>query len=134
MALDASTEECLKQLNGIRSVKFVFGAITVNRKKLRKLSTSPTGYIQLTLAPWMKTAMLVLLDLKEIIIPSGENIYPWEIEDYLFTHPKIAEVAIFGIPDEYYGEVVMAWIQIHKSETATDQKIRKFCKAQQTDK
>ncbi len=63
-----------------------------------------------------------------------KKFYPWEIEDYLFTHPKIAEVAIFGIPDEYYGEVVMAWIQLHESETATDQKIRKFCKAQQTDK
>ena len=45
------------------------------------------------------------------------------IEDYL-THPKIE----FGIPNEYYGEVVMAWIQLHESETATDQEIRKFYK------
>jgi fatty-acyl-CoA synthase len=47
--------------------------------------------------------------LKEMIIRGGENIYPREIEDYLFTHPKISEVAVFGIPDEFYGEEIMAW-------------------------
>lgn len=66
--------------------------------------------------------------LKDMIIRGGENIYPREIEDYLFTHPKVAEVAVFGIPDEYYGEEVMAWIQLHESETATEHEIREFCK------
>ena len=66
--------------------------------------------------------------LKDMIIRGGENIYPREIEDFLFTHPKVAEVAVFGIPDEYYGEEVMAWIQLHESETATDQEIKQFCK------
>jgi fatty-acyl-CoA synthase len=66
--------------------------------------------------------------LKEMIIRGGENIYPREIEDYIFTHPKVAEVAVFGIPDEYYGEQVAAWIQLHSGETATEDEIREFCK------
>jgi fatty-acyl-CoA synthase len=66
--------------------------------------------------------------LKEMIIRGGENIYPREIEDYIFTHPKVAEVAVFGIPDEYYGEEVMAWIQLHEGEKATEDELRGFCK------
>jgi fatty-acyl-CoA synthase len=66
--------------------------------------------------------------LKEMIIRGGENIYPREIEDFLFTHPKIAGVAIFGIPDEFYGEQVMAWIQLHPGEQATAEEIRDFCR------
>lgn len=65
--------------------------------------------------------------LKEMIIRGGENIYPREIEDVIFTHPKVAEVAVFGIPDEYYGEEVAAWIKLHADEAATDQEIRDFC-------
>ena len=67
---------------------------------------------------------------KEMIIRGGENIYPREIEEFLFTHPKIAQVAVFGIPDEFYGEEVMAWIQLHAGETATEDEIRAFCKDQ----
>jgi fatty-acyl-CoA synthase len=67
---------------------------------------------------------------KEMIIRGGENIYPREIEEFLFTHPKIAQVAVFGIPDEFYGEEVMAWIQLHAGETATEEEIRAFCKDQ----
>jgi fatty-acyl-CoA synthase len=66
--------------------------------------------------------------LKEMIIRGGENIYPREIEDFLFTHPKIAEVAVFGVPDDYYGEQVMAWIQLHEGKSATEDEIREFCK------
>jgi fatty-acyl-CoA synthase len=66
--------------------------------------------------------------LKEMIIRGGENIYPREIEDYIFTHPKVAEVAVFGIPDKYYGEEVMAWVQLHQGETATEDELRGFCK------
>lgn len=65
--------------------------------------------------------------LKEMIIRGGENIYPREIEDYLFTHPKVAEVAVFGIPSDYYGEEVMAWIQLHEGEEASEQEIRDYC-------
>ena len=66
--------------------------------------------------------------LKEMIIRGGENIYPREIEDFIFTHPKVAEIAVFGIPDEFYGEEIMAWILLHAGETATQEEIREFCK------
>ena len=65
---------------------------------------------------------------KEMIIRGGENIYPKEIEEFLFTHPKIAQVAVFGIPDELYGEEVMAWIQLHVGETCNEADIRDYCK------
>ncbi|NNG13069.1 MAG: AMP-binding protein, partial [Halobacteria archaeon] len=66
--------------------------------------------------------------LKEMIIRGGENIYPREIEDFIFTHPKVTEVAVFGVPDEFYGEQVMAWIQLHAGERVTEEEIRAFCK------
>ena len=66
--------------------------------------------------------------LKEMIIRGGENIYPREIEDFLFMHPKVAESAVFGIPDEFFGEEVMAWIELHKGESATEEEIKEFCK------
>jgi fatty-acyl-CoA synthase len=64
---------------------------------------------------------------KDMIIRGGENIYPAEIEEYLFTHPKIAQVAVFGVPDPFYGEEIMAWVQLHAGETATEDEIRAFC-------
>jgi fatty-acyl-CoA synthase len=68
--------------------------------------------------------------LKEMIIRGGENIYPAEIEAFLFTHPKVAQVAVFGVPDAFYGEEVMAWVQLHGGEEATEEEIRAFCKGQ----
>jgi len=68
--------------------------------------------------------------LKEMIIRGGENIYPREIEDYLFTHPKIAQVAVFGIPDPFYGEEIMAWIALHPGERMTEQEVRDYCQGQ----
>ncbi len=64
--------------------------------------------------------------LKEMIIRGGENIYPREIEDLLYTHPKVSAVAVFGVPDDYYGEAVMAWIQLVAGEQAEEQEIRDF--------
>jgi len=66
--------------------------------------------------------------LKEMIIRGGENIYPAEIEEFLFSHPKIAQVGVFGIPDVRYGETVMAWVQLHAGEKATEDEIRDYCK------
>jgi len=66
--------------------------------------------------------------LKEMIIRGGENIYPAEIEEFLFSHPKIAQVGVFGIPDERYGESVMAWVQLHAGAQATEDEIREYCK------
>ncbi len=66
--------------------------------------------------------------LKEMIIRGGENIYPREIEDYLFTHPKISQAAVFGIPDERLGETVAAWIELHAETAMTEAEVRDFCK------
>jgi fatty-acyl-CoA synthase len=65
--------------------------------------------------------------LKDMIIRGGENIYPAEIEEFLFTHPKVAQVAVFGVPDAFYGEEVMAWIQLRAGQTATEEEIKAFC-------
>jgi len=66
--------------------------------------------------------------LKEMIIRGGENIYPREIEDYLFGHPKISQVAVFGVPDRVLGEEIVAWIELHAGETMTEDEVRDFCK------
>ncbi len=66
--------------------------------------------------------------LKDMIIRGGENIYPREIEDYLFTHPKVADVAVFGIPDDFYGEEVMAWVKLRAGEECSEEELRNYCK------
>ncbi len=66
--------------------------------------------------------------LKEMIIRGGENIYPREIEDLLFTHPKVAAVAVFGVPDPYYGEEVACWIELHRGATASQDELASFCR------
>ncbi|MFN3594173.1 MAG: AMP-binding protein, partial [Thiobacillaceae bacterium] len=66
--------------------------------------------------------------LKDMIIRGGENIYPAEVERHLFEHPKIAQVAVFGVPDDYYGEEVMAWIQLKAGERATEEEMRDWCR------
>ena len=68
--------------------------------------------------------------LKDMIIRGGENIYPAEIEAFLFTHPKVAQVAVFGVPDTHYGEEIMAWIQLHAGQQATQEEIKAFCQDQ----
>ncbi len=65
---------------------------------------------------------------KEIIIRGGENISPWQIEQRLLDHPAVAEVAIFGIPDDFYGEQIMAWVRLHESESISEQDLRAYCK------
>jgi fatty-acyl-CoA synthase len=66
--------------------------------------------------------------LKDMIIRGGENIYPREIEEFLYTHPKIADVQVVGLPDERLGETVAAWIKLKAGETADENEIREFCK------
>jgi fatty-acyl-CoA synthase len=67
---------------------------------------------------------------KDMIIRGGENIYPREIEEFLYTHAKIAEVQITGLPHECLGEVVLAWIRLKPGKTATPEEIREFCQGQ----
>jgi fatty-acyl-CoA synthase len=66
---------------------------------------------------------------KDTIIRGGENIYPREVEDFLHTHPKIADVYVIGIPDARLGEAVLAWVQLKPGESATVEEIQRFCKA-----
>jgi len=65
---------------------------------------------------------------KDMIIASGFNIYPREVEDVLYEHPKIMEAAVAGIPDPKRGETVKAWVVLKPGETATVDEIRDFCK------
>lgn len=88
-------------------------------------------------AGWIHSGDLAAIDeegyisivgrIKDMIIRGGENIYPREIEEFLYTHPNISDVQVIGIPDEKYGEEVMAWIKIIEGETTGDE-IREFCK------
>jgi fatty-acyl-CoA synthase len=88
-------------------------------------------------ARWMHTGDLAVMDeegyvnivgrIKDMIIRGGENIYPREIEEFLYTHPAIADVQVIGVPDELYGEQVCAWV-IPKEGTSLDEdELRAFC-------
>ena len=65
--------------------------------------------------------------LKDMIIRGGENVYPREVEEFLFTNPKVADVQVIGVPDPRYGEAVCAWLELHPGATATEDEIRAFC-------
>ena len=67
---------------------------------------------------------------RDIIIRGGENIYPREIEEFLYTHPKVAEVHVVGIPNARLGEVVCAWVRLQPNQTATEDEIREWCRDQ----
>jgi fatty-acyl-CoA synthase len=91
-------------------------------------------------AGWMHTGDLAVIDedgycdivgrVKDMIIRGGENIYPREIEEYLFKHPKIQQAAVFGVPDKKYGEAVAAWVKLQDGATADAEEIRAFCAEQ----
>ena len=65
--------------------------------------------------------------LKDMIIRGGENVYPREVEEFLFTNPKVVDVQVIGVPDPRYGEAVCAWLELHPGATATEDEIRAFC-------
>ncbi len=65
---------------------------------------------------------------KEMIIRGGENIYPREIEEFLFGHPKVKNVQVIGVPDVKYGEEIQAWIELREGETSTEDEIKAYCK------
>ncbi|KVT76432.1 AMP-binding protein [Burkholderia ubonensis] len=89
---------------------------------------------------WMHTGDLATLDangycnivgrLKDMLIRGGENIYPREIEEFLFRHPKIQSAQVFGVPDAKYGEEVCAWIVLRAGEQLTEDDVRAFCQGQ----
>jgi len=70
--------------------------------------------------------------IKDMLIRGGENVYPREVEEFLYLHPKIAEVQVFGVPDERMGEEVCAWVQLHPGESMTAEELIDFCRDQIT--
>ena len=88
-------------------------------------------------ARWMHTGDLAVMAddgyvkivgrIKDMIIRGGENIYPREIEEFLYTHPDVADVQVIGVPDERYGEQIMAWVILRDGATAGEEDLREFC-------
>jgi len=65
---------------------------------------------------------------EDMIIRGGENLYPREIEEFLYTHAKISEVQVIGVPDPKYGEEIMAWIKVKPGEQVTEEELKEYCK------
>lgn len=94
-------------------------------------------------AGWMHTGDLASMDdegyiqivgrIKDMVIRGGENIYPKEVEEFLYTHPSVAEVQVTGIPDKKFGEELIAWIKLQPgAEEVSDEALRDFCKGKIT--
>jgi fatty-acyl-CoA synthase len=91
-------------------------------------------------AHWMHTGDLATMDaegyvnivgrIKDLIIRGGENVYPREVEEFLYTHPKISDVQVIGVPDPKYGEEIVAWVKLNDGAQATPEEIQEFCKGQ----
>ena len=89
---------------------------------------------------WMHTGDIAVIDaegycnivgrIKDMVIRGGENLYPREIEEFLYRHPKIQDVQIFGVADDRYGEELCAWIRPRPGESLTADEIREFCQGQ----
>ena len=67
---------------------------------------------------------------RDVIIRGGENIYPREVEEFLYTHPKVGEVQVVGIPNQRLGEIVVAWVRLRPNQDATEEEIRDWCQGQ----
>jgi fatty-acyl-CoA synthase len=91
-------------------------------------------------ARWMHSGDLAIMNedgyvsisgrIKDMIIRGGENVYPREVEEFLYGHPKISEVQVIGVPDSKYGEDICAWVRLRDGATATAEEIRDFCRGQ----
>ena len=88
---------------------------------------------------WMHTGDLATMDaagylnivgrIKDMVIRGGENVYPREIEEFLYTHPAVADVQVIGVPDKKYGEEICAWVRLREGASATEDELRGFCRA-----
>ncbi len=87
---------------------------------------------------WMHTGDLATMDdegyvnivgrIKDMVIRGGENVYPREVEEFLYSHPDIADVQVIGVPDSRYGEELMAWVVPHGDATVDTDSVREFCR------
>jgi fatty-acyl-CoA synthase len=91
-------------------------------------------------AGWMHTGDLAVIDregygnivgrIKDLVIRGGENVYPREVEEFLYRHPKVQDVQVFGVPDPKYGEELCAWVKLRAGEDLSDEALREFCRGQ----
>jgi fatty-acyl-CoA synthase len=91
-------------------------------------------------ARWMHTGDLAVIDaegfcnivgrIKDLVIRGGENVYPREVEEFLYRHPKVQDVQVFGVPDTKYGEELCAWVKLRAGETLSAEEVRDFCRGQ----
>ena len=91
-------------------------------------------------ARWMHTGDLAVIDdegycnivgrLKDVVIRGGENVYPREVEEFLYSHPAILDVQCFGVPDPRYGEELCAWVKLREGATLTEEDVRAYCRGQ----
>ncbi|SUA62756.1 AMP-binding protein [Oligella urethralis] len=91
-------------------------------------------------ARWMHTGDLAVMDedgycnivgrIKDLVIRGGENLFPREIEEFLYTHPAIQDVQVVGVPDEVYGEELCAWIMLKENASLTEEEVKEFCAGQ----
>ena len=91
-------------------------------------------------ARWMHTGDLAVMRedgyvnitgrIKDMVIRGGENVYPREVEEFLYTHPKVMDVQVIGVPDPKYGEEICAWVRLREGQHATNEEIRDFCRGQ----
>jgi fatty-acyl-CoA synthase len=87
---------------------------------------------------WMHSGDLATMDdegyvnivgrIKDMIIRGGENVFPREIEEFLYTHPAVADAQVIGVPDERYGEEIMAWVRLAPGAELTEEALREFCR------
>ena len=93
-------------------------------------------------AHWMHTGNLATMDhegyinivgrIKDLIIRGGENVYPREVEEFLYTHPKVSDVQVIGVPDAEYGEEIAAWVKVKPGEELTAEGLKEFCQGKIT--
>jgi fatty-acyl-CoA synthase len=87
---------------------------------------------------WMHTGDLATIDadgyanivgrIKDMIIRGGENVYPRELEEFLYGHPDVADVQVIGVPDERYGEELMAWVIVRPGASLSGEEVREYCR------
>jgi fatty-acyl-CoA synthase len=91
-------------------------------------------------ARWMRTGDLAVMDeagylnivgrIKDLVIRGGENVYPREVEEYLYSHPAIVDVQVVGVPDVRFGEELCAWVKLRPGAQLTAEQVREFCTGQ----
>jgi fatty-acyl-CoA synthase len=89
-------------------------------------------------AGWMHTGDLATLDaggyanivgrIKDMVIRGGENVYPREVEEFLYQHPAVGDVQVVGVPDEKYGEELCAWVRLRAGQAVTGEELREWCR------